>query len=109
MSGMGSGRAWTMRMGLAVGMTASRQKPACANSAPNADAVRSRPPVTVNVGRPVLGDGPFDDEQFRGVARSAAYRPQDRDAFLVDPVVQHLHEQVSIGGGQRIDEEVTGH
>jgi hypothetical protein len=39
------------------------------------------------------------------VARRIA---QERDAFLVGPVVQHLHEDIHIGHEQWIDEKVTG-
>ena len=38
---------------------------------------------------------------------SAMNRAEDRHATAVIPVVQHVHQQVGIRRGQRIDEEVT--
>jgi hypothetical protein len=62
--------------------------------------------VTAYVGL-VVGENVLDDEHLGSASRGPSDGAEDRSALLIGPVVEYLHEQVDVGCGQGIGEEVS--
>ena len=57
--------------------------------------------------RLVVGENVLDDKHFGSGRRGLSDGAEDRSALVVGPVVEYLHEEVGVGLGQRIGEEVS--
>src|SRR6185503_6956790 len=56
----------------------------------------------------ILRNNALDHQELRTWRRRLSNGGENLSGLLIVPVVDDLHDEIAIGGGQRIDEEISG-